>query len=146
METALDPTEPSPAGFWIRFVANVIDSMVFLVVEFVLGVAAGLVWGGEIVDLALFKATMTGFMLVFGVAYFAVLHAVSGQTVGKMLVRVRVTALDGGALTFGVALLRALAWLLSLLPLGLGFIVAGCRRDKRALHDLIAETRVVRLA
>ncbi len=146
METGLDRASPSPAGFWIRVVAIVIDNVVFLVVEFVLGVAAGLVWGREIADLRLFKATVSGFMLAFGVAYFAALHAIGGQTVGKMLVRVRVTALDGRTLTFGVALLRALAWVLSVLPLGLGFVVAGLRRDKRAVHDLIAGTRVVHLA
>jgi uncharacterized RDD family membrane protein YckC len=146
METPLGRAEPSPAGFWIRVAASVIDYVVFLVVEFVLGVAAGLVWGREIVDLPLFKATVWVFMLVFGIAYLAVLHAIGGQTVGKLLVRVRVTALNGRTLTFGVALLRALAWLLSLLSLGLGFIVVGVRRDKRALHDLIAGTRVVHLS
>jgi uncharacterized RDD family membrane protein YckC len=146
METAFDRAEPSPAGFWIRFLANTIDNVMFLVVEFVLGVAAGVVWGGEIADLPLFKVTVSAFMLVFIAAYFAVLHTFVGQSVGKMIVRVRVTAVDGGALTPGVAILRALAWFLSLLPLGLGFVLAGLRQDRRALHDLIAGTRVVRVA
>lgn len=43
MEVAFDRAEPSPAGFWIRFVASTIDDVVFLVVEFVLGTVAGVV-------------------------------------------------------------------------------------------------------
>jgi uncharacterized RDD family membrane protein YckC len=41
------------------------------------------------------------------------------------------------------ALIRAVAFPLSFLLLGAGFLVALVRPDRRALHDLIADTRVV---
>jgi uncharacterized RDD family membrane protein YckC len=47
-------------------------------------------------------------------------------------------------LGYGRALARQLAWLLSPLTLGVGFLVAVTRADRRALHDLVAGTRVVR--
>ena len=54
-------------------------------------------------------------------------------------------AADGARLTVGPALLRYLAYYLSAATLGVGFLAAGLRRDKRALHDLIAGSRVERL-
>ena len=52
---------------------------------------------------------------------------------------------DRGPLTLGCAALRQLASLLSSAILGVGYLMAGLRRDKRALHDLIAGSRVERL-
>jgi uncharacterized RDD family membrane protein YckC len=85
------------------------------------------------------------FTWLFTAVYFTVLHMVAGQTIGKSLVGIRVVGMDGALLTVGPALLRYLAGYLSALPLGFGFLVAGLRRDKRALHDLIAGSRVERL-
>ena len=42
-------------------------------------------------------------------------------------------------------MLRWVGYVLSLLPLFAGYVLAGVRSDKRALHDLVARTRVVRL-
>ena len=79
-----------------------------------------------------------------------------GQTLGKMAVDIRVVTCrptptspgwltDSGPLTLGCAALRQLASLLSSAIFGVGYLMAGLRRDKRALHDLIAGTRVERL-
>jgi len=46
----------------------------------------------------------------------------------------------------GAALLRFVAYFASAAPFALGFVMAGLRHDKRALHDLIAGTRVERLS
>ena len=130
-----------PAGFWIRTTALVLDVMVFILVHTSFSRLARLLWGpssdgGEDAGVLLFT-------LVFAIAYTTTLHAVAGQTIGKSLVGVRVVAAaDGERLTVGPALLRHLAYVLSLLPLGFGFWMAGLRRDKRALHDLIAGSRV----
>jgi uncharacterized RDD family membrane protein YckC len=61
------------------------------------------------------------------------------------VVGIRVVGVDGAPLTVGSALLRYLAYYVSLLPLGFGYLMAALRRDKRALHDLIAASRVERL-
>jgi uncharacterized RDD family membrane protein YckC len=133
-----------PAGFWIRAVALLLDTIVFVLVQASLGLLAPLV-GAPDLDGDGPQAPVALFTWLFTAAYFVVLHVVAGQTVGKSLVGIRVVALDGTLLTVGPALLRYLAAYLSALPLGLGFLMAGLRRDKRALHDLIAGSRVERL-
>ncbi len=75
------------------------------------------------------------------VAYFT--HA-GGQTPGKMLMGIRVVGVDDADPTWSQAALRPLGYLLSLLPLGLGFLMAAVPPGKRALHDLLTGTRVVR--
>src|SRR5207249_698488 len=74
-----------------------------------------------------------------------VLHTMDGQTIGKMLMGARVVGADGAPLPLGAALLRYVAYFVSAAPLAMGFIMAGLRRDKRALHDLIAGSRVDRI-
>jgi len=81
------------------------------------------------------------FTFVFAGAYSTLLLALGGQTIGKMLVGVRVVA--GEELpSIGAALLRFIGYFVSLGTLTLGYVMAGLRQDKRALHDLIAGTRV----
>jgi uncharacterized RDD family membrane protein YckC len=128
METAFDAPAPPPAGFWIRFGAALIDSLVLFAAEFVLGFVAGLVWGGGIAESEVFKATIAVFMLALTSAYYVVLHAALGQTVPA-----------------GAAIVRYVGYWVSALPLLIGYLMVGVRRDKRALHDLMARTRVVRL-
>lgn len=131
-----------PAGFWIRLVAFAVDLVVIGVAQLVLALAAAARWG---------SATDTSggvgfFTLVFAIAYPAVLHALVGQTLGKLVTGVRVVAVDGGLLPFGAALLRAFAaWLGLLVTLGVGHVIGGLRKDKRALHDLLAGSRVERV-
>jgi uncharacterized RDD family membrane protein YckC len=49
-----------------------------------------------------------------------------------------------GRVSLGAAVLRATAYLVSLLPAGLGFAAILFDADRRALHDRLAETRVVK--
>jgi uncharacterized RDD family membrane protein YckC len=48
--------------------------------------------------------------------------------------------------SFGFAALRTVAYLASALPVGLGFIPAFIGRERRGLHDRLAETRVIRIS
>jgi uncharacterized RDD family membrane protein YckC len=133
-----------PAGFWIRVVALVIDFAVFTLVEFSLGLAARRVWGPGVRNAMILQFTIFAFTMIFVGLYVTLLHAATGQTIGKLLVGVRVVLVDGQRLPLGTALLRFFAYACSCLPLGLGYVMAGLRRDKRALHDLLAGTRVER--
>jgi uncharacterized RDD family membrane protein YckC len=135
-----------PAGFWIRFVAFVVDVLVIMVAQFLLGVIAGRRWGADIDRSPTFQSGVLFFTVVFAIAYPMVLHALVGQTVGKLLVGARVVGTDGQPVPFGAALLRAVVhWLTIPFLLGVGHVMAGLRKDKRALHDLIAGSRVDRL-
>jgi uncharacterized RDD family membrane protein YckC len=93
-----------------------------------------------------------GFLLLLNGGYLASFTAASGQTIGKMAAGIRVVGVSQGEadtvvdrVTFGLATLRTLAYLASALPAGLGFVPAFFGRDRRALHDRLAETRVVRV-
>jgi uncharacterized RDD family membrane protein YckC len=126
-----------PAGFWIRALAVLIDGAVVMTAETVLGL---FLW--TVADDRLLAATSRAFRLVVGSGYFVLLHWLRGQTIGKMAVSVRVISLEGGPLSFGQAVLRYFGTWISACLLGLGYLLAGVRADKRALHDLIASTRV----
>ncbi len=90
---------------------------------------------------------MWTFTFVFAAVYTTVLHALFGQTIGKMIVGVHVVVgEDGAPPSFGVSILRFVAYFASCATLGLGYAMAGLRHDKRALHDLIAGTRVERVS
>ena len=136
---------PSPAGFWIRAVAALLDLVLFMLVNGALSLLARVVWRNDIATLGIDGALATSTAL-FAALYVVLLHAYEGQTIGKLLVRVRVVGLDGDPPAAGASVLRFLAWFASLLPFGAGFLMAGLRSDKRALHDLLAGTRVERLA
>ncbi|HTY77766.1 MAG TPA: RDD family protein [Candidatus Bathyarchaeia archaeon] len=132
-----------PAGFWIRVVAYTIDRFVFfagLGVLFIVGGAASGGMGG-IAE----RTTANFFGTLLDVAYGIVFHWLWGQTPGKMALRIKVVSMDGGPLSLGQATGRYFATFLSAIILCIGFIMAGIRTDKRALHDLLAGTRVVRL-
>src|SRR5438552_6075565 len=105
MEPAFAEGEPSPAGFWIRLVAVLIDWLVFYATEFSLRLVAGLIWGGQIADLPVFYGTPVAFLFAFGCVYYVALPAVVWQTVGKMVVRVRVVRTDGGRRSVGGVIL-----------------------------------------
>jgi uncharacterized RDD family membrane protein YckC len=84
-------------------------------------------------------------LLLFGASalYFVAFEASAWQaTPGKRLARLRVRAADGGVAGAWRALARHLAGAISWLLLNLGHALAGWRRDRRALHDLIAGTQV----
>ena len=68
-----------------------------------------------------------------------------GQPAGKEMLGVKVVRLDGKAITRYHALGRFMAMGLSWLTFGVGFLLPLFRKDKRALHDLVARTKVVEI-
>jgi uncharacterized RDD family membrane protein YckC len=128
---------PRPAGFWVRAAAVLIDVVLVMVAEVLFGFA---LWA--VPDDRLAYAASRAFRFLASPCYFVFLHWARGQTLGKMVFRVRVVTLAGGPLPFGISVLRHLGSWISAAILGVGYLVAAFRSDKRALHDLIAGTRV----
>ncbi|HEX6463621.1 MAG TPA: RDD family protein [Vicinamibacterales bacterium] len=98
--------------------------------------------------LSLPMAPLLSFLVLLNGGYLSTFVAASGQTIGKMAAGTRVVPADPGApfserVSFGQAVVRAAAYLVSLLPAGLGFVPA-LVGQRRALHDRLADTRVVR--
>jgi uncharacterized RDD family membrane protein YckC len=135
------------AGFWLRFVALLIDSLLFGAVAFFIGSVIGIVVGASgrddvgdgwsaLVDVA----SVAGWFL-----YSALMESSSHQaTVGKLALGIQVTDLEGNRLSFGRALARNLAKIISTVILYIGFIMAAFTKRKQALHDLIASALVVK--
>jgi uncharacterized RDD family membrane protein YckC len=130
-----------PAGFWIRFVAVLIDGVVLIIAQGILFAAGSIVWGGMDAGMAV-RGVTSFYSSIIGAGYSIVFHWQWGQTLGKMALQIRVVRMDGGPLSFGQSAGRYFATILSALILGIGFLMAGARSDKRALHDLLAGTRV----
>ena len=65
-------------------------------------------------------------------------------TVGKRIMSIVVTDLDGKRLSFGRATGRHFAKYISAFLLGIGFIIAAFTAKRQALHDMIAETLVIK--
>jgi len=128
------------AGFWRRFAASFLDGLLLSVVTapFTLQV------GGSIADASRRSASST-ISLVVGWLYFALMESSAKQaTVGKMALGIIVTDLDGRRIGFGRATGRYFAKFLSVLTLGIGFLMAGFTERKQALHDMVASCLVIR--
>ena len=68
-----------------------------------------------------------------------------GQSIGMIAVRIEVTDRDGEPLSATRALLRAIVWPLSMLPLGIGAAPVFFDEERRALHDMLAGTVVLEI-
>lgn len=94
-------------------------------------------------------APLLSFLVLLNGTYIATFVAAGGQTIGKMAAGTRVIPADPAAPTservsLGQAVVRAGGYLVSALPAGLGFLPAFFGQDRRALHDRLADTRVVK--
>jgi len=84
------------------------------------------------------------FLLVDG-AYLTAFTTAGGQTIGKMAFGLRVVRDDQEAVSMDVAATRAMGAIGSALCLGTGLLPALLNDDRRALHDRLAGTHVVKL-
>jgi uncharacterized RDD family membrane protein YckC len=144
-----------PASVAARILAGTIDLIVLGAIDGVVLYSTlrllGLPWR-EILSLP--PVPLGVFLLLLNGGYLTIFTTAGGQTIGKMLAGIRVVADQPGrgpgaegfetGVTMGASVLRASAYLASLLPIGLGFAAILFDSDGRALHDRLAETRVVK--
>jgi len=139
------------AGFWIRFVAVLIDAIILFVADTILNFAfLGTTMARMATNPADIGAAMSkiGFMWLIGMAvqcgYETYFIGKMGATPGKMALGLKVVRADGSPVDYGRAAGRFFAKFLSGIILGIGYIMAGFDSQKRALHDMICDTRVIR--
>ncbi len=142
------------AGFWIRFVAILIDAAILfvanLVVGFVLGFFIGILIAASGATLNESSTTTLNILsyflaLVLGAGYFSFYWA-GGQTWGMRWLRLRVVdAQTGQPIGVGRGFMRYLGYLLSVLPCYVGLIWAAFDPRKQGWHDKIANSVVVQV-
>jgi uncharacterized RDD family membrane protein YckC len=150
------------AGFWVRFVAYLIDGVILGIPFFLVVMVLVFLFGGLRLlarrdpvgppDAVFMGPIILGYFFAFALfvvaqwLYFAGMESSARQaTFGKAAMSLRVTDLKGRPLTFGHATGRFFAKIVSgLIPLAIGYIMAGFTEKKQALHDMIAGTLVLR--
>jgi len=128
-------------GFWIRFSAYVIDYVILLIPTLL---ASFLLRATDPKDTAFVYIDTITTVIIWWV-YTAVLQSSDWQaTLGKKLLGLKVVDCEGARISFGRATGRYFAGFLSLILLFAGFIMVAFTKKKRALHDKMAGTLVVR--
>ncbi|TAK95399.1 RDD family protein [Patescibacteria group bacterium] len=138
-------TQPHYAGFWIRFVAIMIDGMIIWMANMVLILPMSLVissMGDELLGGLLGVGTAL-FAVAISFGYFIFLTYRYQTTLGKMALGLRVYAENLQRPTLGQVLGREFGRILSHIVLYVGYIMAGFTPKKQALHDILAKTVVV---
>lgn len=144
-------------GFWKRLLAFMIDKTIIyalsLNISLIILLAAGI--GNDVMSIiqappeklsrgiGAFAAVSTLLSILIDMTYFTWFTGVSGQTPGKMLMRLRVIAASGDAITTGTAFLRWTGCIVSGVAFFLGFLWIPFDRKKQGWHDKIAMTVVV---
>jgi uncharacterized RDD family membrane protein YckC len=153
------------AGFWLRVVAYLIDSVVISVAFMALFIPFAIMTGltarlgnihpgedprdvGAVLGGTFFLGLFTVVSLAFlgGWLYHAKMESSSWQaTLGKKALNLRVTDMYGAPVSFARASGRHFAKLITgMIPLGVGFMLAGFTERRQALHDMIASCLVLR--
>jgi uncharacterized RDD family membrane protein YckC len=84
-----------------------------------------------------------GFLAIVAFGYVSAFTVAGGQTIGKMLLSLRVIGDDGRPVDAAGGMLRALGCMLVPITFGVSYLPALFTSDHRALHDRLAGTRVV---
>jgi uncharacterized RDD family membrane protein YckC len=132
------------AGFWIRFAAILIDTLILVIpLRTLRSLLIEERTGDPVMDLKVNLASLALTVCVHS-AYRAAFHASRWQaTIGKRAVGIQVTDLQGRRITFDHAMGRCLAEFVSGWTAGIGYVMAGLSSRKQALHDKISGTLVL---
>lgn len=136
--------EMTYAGFWIRFLAKFVDGILLQLVGLLINFLTSLVFSPAN-DPTPFLIVNWICSMLLSAGYSTYFVGSFGATPGKMACRLRVVRPDGAKVTYPRALGRHFAEILSSLTLGVGYIMAAFDEEKRALHDRVCDTRVIRL-
>ncbi len=138
--------ENKHAGFWVRFLAYIIDS---LIVGFVMGILLTIM-GVTVTTVNAHGMTQVtdianAYITVVGWLYWSITQSSSWQaTIGKKVMGLKLVNEDGTRVSFLKALGRStVGYLISAIVLCIGFISIGVTEKKVGFHDMIFKTYVV---
>ena len=148
-EGAAPSTGMRYADVGVRFGAKLLDFVVMWIVNMVIAgifvAGMGAMRGQPGAGMIALQLGILALQLAVNFGYVVFFLGRFGATLGKMALRLRVVHADGSAIGYGKAVGRYFAEMVSGLTLGIGYLMAGFDPERRALHDRIASTRVVRV-
>ena len=132
------------AGFWIRFWAFLIDTIIVIIVLqiFISFIYGQNYWMEEQLFYGFWDVLLSYVMPFFATIWFWLKYL---GTPGKMATKLKIVdAVSGEKMTTWQAVGRYFAYILAALPLGLGFFWIGIDKKKQGWHDKLAGTVVIR--
>jgi uncharacterized RDD family membrane protein YckC len=151
----LEPQMVLYAGFWKRALARLIDGVILSIANVPFQILLGIKLSFNAFKMLLHSNGSSTFSdnemwyifidSLLGWLYFSVMESSKFQaTFGKIALGIAVTDTDGERISFWLATGRYFTKVLTFLTLGIGYMMAGWTKKKQALHDMIADTLVVR--
>jgi len=146
-------------GFWLRFLAKIIDGIAMAVVTVPINMVLGLMMLGSAnyfspeIDpnspaalgaFLLFQGVSILINLGLGIGYSVFFIRKFQATPGKMAMGLKLVRADGSPLSVGRIIGRYFAEIVSALILYIGYIMVGLDQEKKGLHDSICDTRVIK--
>ena len=140
----MQTTHPYGSAFW-RFTAFLLDSLLLGAIGAVIDLMLGVPGGISPEALAQQAGAPSLIKLVIHLTYWPLFESSPWQaTIGKRLCRLYVADVSGARISIVRAFIRHISKLLSLLPLGFGFMMIGITLRNQCLHDKIAGTVVLK--
>jgi uncharacterized RDD family membrane protein YckC len=152
------------AGFWVRFVASIVDT---IILALPIGAVIYFLSDGNWFNFSSYQQSMQlalagnpdalnsmptdksmKWELLFEISVLVVTvifwEKWKGTTPGKKFVGIKIVdAKTLQDISNIQAITRSIGYIVSSIPLGAGFLMIAFRKDKRALHDLLADTLVI---
>ncbi len=135
------------AGFWLRFGAWFIDNLILGIGNMIIYLPLSILGALSAENQALFVTlnfVAAILNLVLPAAYEIWFVGKYAATPGKMACKIKVVTGDNGQVSYARATGRYFAKIISWLSFGIGFIMIATDDQKRALHDRICDTRVIK--
>ena len=134
----------SYAGFWRRVAATLLDIVIFGIPSTIL---LGIMFGFDPEPGSTDSNLNNLFSILIALVYKVGLESSEKQaTVGKMIMGLKVTGVNGQRISVLRATGRYFATILSAIIFFIGYIMAAFTAKKQCLHDMIASTLVVKNA
>lgn len=132
------------AGFGVRLIAHLIDGVILSFGLGIISFAIGVNFNSGFMSVVYSPGSLLAFLLIM--AYFVYFETSDKQaTIGKSIMDLKVIKQDGSKLTTADAIIRYLGKILSAFIFMIGFLMVLFDDEKRALHDRIANTYVVKV-
>jgi uncharacterized RDD family membrane protein YckC len=143
-------------GFWVRFLAKFLDGLILWVCSAAFNAVLALFFfksanflrpdmhGVSLPSLFAYQGLSMAISIIIGLSYAIFFIRRFDATPGKMALGLKLVRADGSSLSVGRIVGRHFAEWISGMILLIGYIMAGFDDEKRALHDRICDTRVIK--